>query len=128
MSSLRKYYGDIPQLHCNTYDSGSILRIYSLKTNGSHPRIMWHCVSDSLAQSCQNTQGVTSLSMKKFANSGNYLKRFIFMVLGGLLGIVLYEIGRYLITGQIDIEHSITFFIIWLIGGAIGFSITKMFV
>lgn len=50
------------------------------------------------------------------------------MALGGLLGIVLYGIGKYLIAGHIDIEHLITFFIIWLIGGAIGFLIgIKMF-
>ncbi len=65
--------------------------------------------------------------MKKSANSNN-LKRFLFIALGGLLGIVLYGIGKYLITGHIDIEHLITFFIIWLIGGAIGFLIAiKMF-
>jgi integral membrane sensor domain MASE1 len=65
--------------------------------------------------------------MKKFAYSDNYLKKYIFMILGALLGIILYGIGKYLITGQIDIEHLITSFIIWLIGGAIGFFITKMF-
>jgi len=66
--------------------------------------------------------------MKKSANSNNNLKRFLFMALGGLLGIVLYGIGKYLIAGHIDIEHLITFFIIWLIGGAIGFLIgIKMF-
>lgn len=57
--------------------------------------------------------------MKTSANSNN-LKRFIFMALGGLLGMVLYGTGKYLITGYIDIEHLISFFIIWLIGGAIG--------
>lgn len=66
--------------------------------------------------------------MKKSAKSNNNLKRFLFMALGGLLGIVLYGIGKYLITGHTDIEHLITFFIIWLIGGAIGFLIAiKMF-
>ena len=61
--------------------------------------------------------------MKKSAKSNNNLKRFLFMALGGLLGIVLYGIGKYLIAGHTDIEHLITFFIIWLIGGAIGFLI-----
>ncbi|WP_041427537.1 hypothetical protein [Syntrophomonas wolfei] len=66
--------------------------------------------------------------MKKSAKSNNNLKRFLFMALGGLLGIVLYGIGKYLIAGHTDIEHLITFFIIWLIGGAIGFLIAiKMF-
>ncbi|MDD4591344.1 MAG: hypothetical protein PHG06_13095 [Parabacteroides sp.] len=66
--------------------------------------------------------------MKKSANSNNNLKRFSLIALGGLLGTVLYGIGKYLITGHTDIEHLITFFIIWLIGGAIGFLITiKMF-
>ncbi len=58
----------------------------------------------------------------------NNLKSFLFIALGGLLGIVLYGIGKYLITGHIDIEHLITYFIIWLIGGAIGYLIViKMF-
>ena len=61
--------------------------------------------------------------MKKSAKSNNNLKRFLFMALGGLLGIVLYGIGKYLIAGHTDIEHLITFFITWLIGGAIGFLI-----
>jgi integral membrane sensor domain MASE1 len=66
--------------------------------------------------------------MKKSANLNNNLKRFLFVALGGLLGTVLYGIGKYLITGHTDIEHLITFFIIWLIGGAIGFLIAiKMF-
>ena len=61
--------------------------------------------------------------MKKSADSNNNLKKFLFTAIGGLLGIVLYGIGKYLITGHTDIEHLITFFITWLIGGAIGFLI-----
>ena len=61
--------------------------------------------------------------MKKPAISNNNLKRFLLIALGGLLGIVLYGIGKYLITGHTDIEHLTTFFITWLIGGAIGFLI-----
>lgn len=34
----------------------------------------------------------------------NNLKRFLALVAGGLLGVALYGIGRYLITGYIDIE------------------------
>jgi predicted lipid-binding transport protein (Tim44 family) len=61
--------------------------------------------------------------MKKPAISNNNLKRFLSIASGGLLGSVLYGIGKYLITGHTDIEHLITFFITWLIGGAIGFLI-----
>jgi len=45
------------------------------------------------------------------------------MALGGLLGMTLYGIGQYLITGHTDIEHLITFTITWLIGVFIGFLI-----
>jgi hypothetical protein len=65
--------------------------------------------------------------MKKIANLNNNLKKFLFMALGYLLGIVLYGIGKYLFTGHIDIKHLITIFIFLLIGGAIGFFIKNMF-
>ena len=61
--------------------------------------------------------------MEKPPNSKNNMKRFLFMALGGLLGMTLYGIGQYLITGHTDIEHLITFTITWLIGVFIGFLI-----
>jgi len=61
--------------------------------------------------------------MRKSAKSNNNLKRFLSVALGGLLGMVLYGMGKYLIAGHIDIEHLITFFSIWLVGGAVGFLI-----
>lgn len=51
----------------------------------------------------------------------NNLKRFLAHVAGGLLGVALYGIGRYLITGYIDIEPLLRSSVMWVIGGAIGF-------
>jgi integral membrane sensor domain MASE1 len=61
--------------------------------------------------------------MKKAANPKNNIKRFLFIALGGLVGVTLYGIGQYLITGHTDIEHLATFTVTWLIGGSIGYLI-----